>query len=491
MVLVLVAALTGACGGAECGDHVVGEGEECDSAADAPCETECGSRGVVHCDPVTCRRSACEAPAELCNASDDDCDGRVDEGFECTAGATVECTTACGTVGRRRCEETCALGACEPPAEVCDNGVDDDCDGVVDRFGMLGDELVLAERGARLPEMILAGGEHVVEWVERGERGDRLRTLRVSAGGEPRGTPASIEASSVTGHALAAVGEAVVVAYADPIERSVFTARVGPAGEGAYRVRRFEPDRGLAHQGTLASTGRAIGLALTAVSGGINSVYFAVGDGAARRVSRGQHGATNPAVVWDGSGFAVAWSDERHGAVGWEGNGFVGNSEIYFTRIPEDGVPVGDEVRITDTDGLSDGALLAWNGRVLGLAWWELRGGRSSAHFTTLHPDGTRAGPDRVLSRDANAHPVALAWSGTEWGVGWAAGPLGREQLHFARLSEAGERIGEATLVTPRPLVSPQARLVWNGASWSWVWWETEPEQAPSGAIHFARLGCE
>ena len=71
---------------------------------------------------------------EVCNGVDDDCDGAVDEGFECVVGETVACATTCGSTGVGACTDTCRVpvgAACVMPEEVC-NYVDDDCDGLVD-----------------------------------------------------------------------------------------------------------------------------------------------------------------------------------------------------------------------------------------------------------------------------------------------------------------------------------------------------------------------
>ena len=120
--------------------------DNCDGEIDegfevgADCQTGhgvCARPGVRACNEVG--ESICEGPLgeggdELCNGLDDDCDGEIDDGLAlgeaCTSGLG-QCEAAgvrvCGEAGAVVCDA--AVGA--PGAELC-NGLDDNCDGVVD-----------------------------------------------------------------------------------------------------------------------------------------------------------------------------------------------------------------------------------------------------------------------------------------------------------------------------------------------------------------------
>jgi len=111
-------------------DAAPDDGFDCVRGTTASCMTSCGSTGSRTCRN-SCTYGACAPPAEGCTGVDDDCDGRIDEASECTAGMMRSCTTSCGSTGAETCGGGCTYGSCVPPTEVC-NGVDDDCDGACD-----------------------------------------------------------------------------------------------------------------------------------------------------------------------------------------------------------------------------------------------------------------------------------------------------------------------------------------------------------------------
>ncbi|MCK6576447.1 hypothetical protein L6V77_35840, partial [Myxococcota bacterium] len=92
------------------------------------CDAQPRGKGVSRCDEH-CVPTPCDpVPRELCNATDDDGDGRVDEDFECAWGQREVCDPAAGT--DRICTTRCTWAPCGK-AETC-NYQDDDADGKTD-----------------------------------------------------------------------------------------------------------------------------------------------------------------------------------------------------------------------------------------------------------------------------------------------------------------------------------------------------------------------
>ncbi len=115
-----------------------GGGAVCNTGLPGVCAdglTQCSGGGIV-CNQTT------SSSAETCDGVDNNCDGQTDEGCNCTNGQTQSCYSGPnGTEGVGLCvagTQTCAggnwgtcLGEVVPSGEVC-NGSDDDCDGTAD-----------------------------------------------------------------------------------------------------------------------------------------------------------------------------------------------------------------------------------------------------------------------------------------------------------------------------------------------------------------------
>jgi len=170
-------------------------------------------------------------------------------------------------------------------------------------------------------------------------------------------------------------------------------------------------------------------------------------------------------LVWTGREYALAWPASRED----------GGSDIYFTRLTEEGEKVGDDVRITDGTQWSSRPSLVWTGSELGLAYEGDHTDRFRVPitFVRLSEEGTRIGEAvriHVASDDADfASEPSLVWTGSELGLAWVR--RGRDphgpHVHFIRLSEEGVLLGDAVMVAldyERETWSPS--LVWTGTEY-------------------------
>jgi hypothetical protein len=108
-------------------DDVMSGAVFCYSGEKRLCINVCGQPGEQACDASCLGFGPCLAP-EACNACDDDGDGAADDGFACARGLSEDCTTPCGTPGTRICNNACDWGLCRSGSEAC-NYCDDDGDG--------------------------------------------------------------------------------------------------------------------------------------------------------------------------------------------------------------------------------------------------------------------------------------------------------------------------------------------------------------------------
>lgn len=100
-------------------------------ADNAACTPDCGI-GTFACDASALSCTSKPGP-ETCNAHDDDCDGSVDDNVPSGGACTTGELGVCGA-GQMQCADgamTCLSNGVQPTGETC-NGLDDDCNGVVD-----------------------------------------------------------------------------------------------------------------------------------------------------------------------------------------------------------------------------------------------------------------------------------------------------------------------------------------------------------------------
>ncbi len=136
---------TSSCHAGSCAIDTCDPGQaNCNGLAADGCETDLGSdpdhcgRCDNRCDAVggatDCVGGSCRLTG--CDGGRADCDGIASNGCETSlldCGPGEDCTTSCGSTGTRDCENLCAP-ACTAPAETC-NAADDDCDGRCDDLG--------------------------------------------------------------------------------------------------------------------------------------------------------------------------------------------------------------------------------------------------------------------------------------------------------------------------------------------------------------------
>ncbi|MFW5920276.1 MAG: hypothetical protein ACOCUS_00450 [Polyangiales bacterium] len=430
---------------------------------------------------------------EVCNGTDDDCDGHVDEGFDCCPGDTRACRTSCGSEGTEECAgDGTWSDSCDPPAETC-NRMDDDCDDRTDESLLSTGPAVTLSDSEDAAENVRAaaspGGELAASWT-RTDGSGAFVVACVDASGSPVDTVTVASGNDTYDGDVAWDGTSWVAVYAEtPAVGSprVMWALVDPGdcsvSEGPMLL---HEDATVAPQAARAS--RVPGTSMVAVAwnsegvtaGAIGSavVEGTTQPGAPGAVeSEGDRDMGIPAVVGlPGDRYGIAWRFVQRGG----SPGASDPAEIHYARLEIDGSVTDTNTFAADVNGVESflDASLDADSREIALAYRKDDGATTETVWVALDPDGTPVGSERSLA-DAEGARAAYAGDGS---TGLAQFFSSSDPLLQRFLTGSGTRVpGDVSLPASRS--ADVAGFVSGSPRYGYVHWT-------DGEVRLVRVMC-
>jgi hypothetical protein len=362
--------------------------------------------------------------------------------------------------------------------EVCSDGVDQDCDGMVDeRLNPYGEvRITEAEGDSILPNMVWTGSEFGIVWYdERIEACDTLFT-RVSPIGDKLIEDVIIASIPCRYHtslspSIVWTGSEFAAAWHEPgSDAGVSFSRMNASGHLVDHVENLATDAGpLSGQVAMAWTGSEFGLVHAwgdVCFERLSPEGYFVGDTVVIETSAGQ-----PSIAWTGSLFGVVWNQwgtemailDPLGTrlVDWwrrEESPDVWHPDIVASNIgfgvaSEDGPWF--EFWSTDSQGLEIGSFhtwrmagdrmtarpsVCWTGSEFGLAWqgkeYDMELSYLEIYMSLVSAEGDTLGEEyRISFHDGYSEEPVVEWTGSELGVAWQDHRDGDFEIYFARVA--------------------------------------------------------
>ncbi|MBW2263862.1 MAG: putative metal-binding motif-containing protein [Deltaproteobacteria bacterium] len=405
--------------------------------------------------------------------------------------------TWCGGIDCDDADPTTHPGA----REVCGDGVDQDCDDVVDGFEVIGEPVRVSYTGntAFLPDVVWTGSGFAISWTERSGSGGTnvIHLSTLSAEGELiDDTHAVLEAQDISN--LLWTGSHLVLAWSDATSRLSLVGML-PDGTEQWTAENLFTSGGAA----LVWTGSRIG-ALWEVSGSSTEtdILFMLLDDTGVPVGPEvgvdddrPYFDRHASLAWTGSAFLAAWQ-------GWNDDGYI---DVYLRSIGSAGEPLGSSTQLTTRGDTYSPPHIAWSGSTFGISagnsW-------SGVHLLRADREGYLTGePTRVSPPGQQAAGHDLLWAGSLFVVSWSVGQYEGGSPAVVLVDAEGEVVSDVIYASPEGTAQaarwdggPIHAMAWTGSEVGLAWsdWRDDAETRDCTVewcdfqIYFARLGwCE
>ena len=193
----------------------------------------------------------------------------------------------------------------------------------------------------------------------------------------------------------------------------------------------------------------------------------------------------NPSLVFTGSDYAVIWDDDRDG-----------DEEIYFSRFSEDGTRIGPNLRVTDAPGISMEGSLVFTGSEFALAWSDERdhiGEEFDLYFARISMDSEKIGNDlKITVEPAGFYALnaSLVFADSEYGVAWHDDHEGNYEIYFTRVSLEGSVQGDLVRISDVPADSMVPSLVLADNEYGVAWFDCRDDEEEL-EVYFARIAMD
>jgi len=221
---------------------------------------------------------------------------------------------------------------------------------------------------------------------------------------------------------------------------------------------------------------------------GDSDVYFRVLDDsgapaagtADTNVSSTNTASLNPWAVWNGNGFAVVWDDVKGS-----------NRDVYFQRLDAIGQPVGQKTRLTAATSLQEQPSIAWDGTQYAVVWTDERDGNREIYGQRVDAAGGLIGSAvRLTAASGTSQKAVIRAIGSDrFAVAWEDARSGTSEVWYAPWQGPtwGAPAGAAASASSGTASSPS--LTTTGAEMLLAWRDTRDGGAEVYARRFGYDG--